>query len=118
MATDKFLIGYTDNQSGLQSNLKPWLLTDNAFATLENAYVWRGRVRKRFGSTLMGSSQLQSRLRILLGATDGSGNFSATVPGVVFGVGQMFSVGNDTFTVWQTGTPAAMLTPAMSATGT
>ena len=118
MATDKFLIGYTDNSSGLQSNLKPWLLTDNAFATLENAYVWRGRVRKRFGSTLMGSSQLQSRLRMLLGTTDGSGHFSATVPGVDFGVGQMFSVGNDTFTVWEKGTPGNMLTPAVSATGT
>lgn len=115
---DKFLIGYTDNNSGYQTNLKPWLINDNAFSTLENAYVWRGRVRKRFGSTLMGNSQLESRLRVNIGTTNGSGNFSATVPGVDFGVGQMFSVGTDTFTVWQTGTPGAMLTPSSVATGT
>jgi len=114
MATDKFLIGYTDNESGYQTNLKPWLINDNAFSALENAYVWRGRVRKRFGSTLMGSSQLQSRLRILMGVINGGGSFSGTVPGLDFNIGQMFSVGTNIYTVYQTGTPAAMLAAVVS----
>lgn len=114
---DKFLIGFTDENAGYQSNVKPWLINDNAFQELTNMYVYRGRVRKRFGSILMGGSQLNSRLRILLGVTDGSGNFSATVPGAVFAVGQMFSVGSIIFTVYQTGTPAAMLSTT-AATGT
>lgn len=119
MALDKFLIGYTDENSGYQTNLKPWLINDNAFSTLENSYIWRGRVRKRFGSSLMGSSQLESRLRVLVGVTDSmTGNLSVTVPGTDFGIGQMFSVGNDTFTVWQLGTPGSMLTTAATATGT
>lgn len=117
MARDKFLIGFTDENSGYQSNLKPWLINDNAFQQLENMYVYRGRVRKRFGSIYSGDSQLSSRLRILIGVTDGSGNFSGTVPGIVFAVGQLFSVENIIFTVYQTGTPAAMLS-TNAATGT
>lgn len=114
---DKFLIGFTDENSGYQSNLKPWLINDNAFQELTNMYVYRGRVRKRFGSIYMGSSQLDSRLRILIGVTDGSGNFSGTVPGDVFAIGQMFSVDSIIFTVYQTGTPGSMLSTT-AATGT
>ena len=110
MALNRFLISFVDNNSGLQNNLRPWLIADNAFAILQNAYIYRGRVRKRFGSTLMGNTQLESRLRIRIGTTAaGTGNFSATVPGTIFAVGQMFSVGNTIFTVRQTGTPAATL---------
>jgi len=109
MAYDKFLIGYQDNRSGLQTNLKPWLIADNAFEALEDAYIFRGRVKKRFGSILMGADQTASRLRINLGNTNGSGAFSGTVPGVVFEIGQMFSCGTDIYTVYQTGTPGSCL---------
>jgi len=84
---DRFLIGYVDNNSGSQTNVKPWLLPDNAFAKLENAYVYRGRVRKRLGSVWTGYDQYGSRLRYQLTNTDGSGNGSGTVPGVIFAVG-------------------------------
>jgi len=64
----KFLIGYVGNDNGLQTDLKPWLLPDNAFSSLNNAYVFRGRVRKRFGSTTHGCQLfLSSRLRMDLG---------------------------------------------------
>jgi hypothetical protein len=111
MAFDRFLIAPIN--SGLQTNLKPWLINDDAYAVLRNAYVFRGRTRKRFGSQLMGSNiptfaQLQSRARILVATTDGLGNASGTVPGSVFAIGQMFSIGNELFTVYQTGTPANM----------
>ena len=39
--------------SGLQTNKKPFLLIDSAFQTLENAFVWRERVKKRDGIKLI-----------------------------------------------------------------
>lgn len=114
---DRFYIGQIDGQ-GLQSDLKPYAIPDNAFAELNNAYVFRGRVRKRFGAKLMrgttaaisGLEQIQSRLKINIGTTDAGGNFSGTVPGDQFAIGQAFSVASNFFTVYQTGAPAAMYT--------
>ncbi|OGT44288.1 MAG: hypothetical protein A3F13_02660 [Gammaproteobacteria bacterium RIFCSPHIGHO2_12_FULL_40_19] len=40
--------------AGLQTNVKPFMLNDQAFSTLENAYVWRERVKKRVGNRLLG----------------------------------------------------------------
>lgn len=65
MPIDKFIIGYTDDKSGVQTNFQPWLLPDNAYQSMINAYTWRGRVRKRIGSTLISNNDLNgSRLRI------------------------------------------------------
>ena len=119
MAYDRFLIGPL--QTGLQTDLKPWLIQEDAFEELSNAYVFRGRVRKRFGSLYTGSGgtagqlQLRSRLRIALtggakvGTTDGAGDATGTVPGTVFTVGQMFSIGTTLYTVVLAGVPAAMI---------
>ncbi len=52
---DKFLIAPLN--SGLQTDQKPFLIPDDAFAELNNAYIFRGRVRKRFGATFMNTSQ-------------------------------------------------------------
>ena len=40
-------------QSGLKRNRKPFLLIENAFQELENAYVWRERVKRREGLKLL-----------------------------------------------------------------
>lgn len=115
MPFDKFLIkggqGAPPFTTGLQTDMEPWIIADDAFADLQNLYVFRGRVRKRFGTQLTGS-MLMSRLRINIGTTDGSGNISVTVPGGSLGIaaiGQMFSIGAELFTVDVTGTPAVML---------
>jgi hypothetical protein len=42
------------SSAGLQTNVKPFLLPDQAFQNLENAYVWRERVKKRQGLQLLG----------------------------------------------------------------
>ena len=109
MAYDKFLIGFVDNNSGYQTNYKPWLIADNAFTLLKNAYVFRGRVRKRFGSALMGGGSLGSRLAVAQGTTSDANAYSGTAEGTVWAVGQAFSVGADIFTVSVTGTPGTML---------
>lgn len=115
MAYNKFLIAPFD--SGLDTRLKPWLIPDSAFTHLENAYISRGVLKKRVGSNLTGvgassslTKPLYSRLSILLGVTDGAGDISGTTKGIIFKVGQMFSVGDEMFTVTEEGTPGTMLT--------
>lgn len=126
MALDRFLIA--PFKSGLQNDLKPWLIPEDAFEELRNAYVFRGRVIKRFGSYLIppitsvdsSVAQLSSRLRINIGTTDGSGDLSnnlpAVLPGVDGAIGQMFSIGTEIFTVYQAS--GAMLTTGSATTHT
>ena len=111
MAYDRFLIApYSE---GLITALEPWLIPDEAFSSLHNVYVWRGRVRKRFGGELMGTTAvssldapLLSRFRIALtggagvGITTAIGNATGPAsPGVTFKIGQQFSVADTIFTV-------------------
>lgn len=95
--------------SGQQNNIRPWMIPDDAFESLVNAYIFRGRVRKRCGSrplnTIVDEEERQryTRLRVEIGTTDpGTGNFTIVAPGVVFKRGQMFSIGDTVFTVYQT----------------
>lgn len=101
---DRFMIAPFN--IGLETDLRPWQIPDESFAQLDNAYVFRGRVKKRFGSTLMGTgwatpatAHLHSRFRISLGPTNGAGLLAGNVPGSKFKVGQSFSVGSVIFTV-------------------
>lgn len=119
----KFFIG--PFQTGVEQDVEPFLLPEDAFPTLEDAFVFRGRVERRFGFNLFDGGQLNSRLRILIGTTAAvTGDLPAVVvPGATFKIGQMFSIGPtvlDTtiFTVvTANGAPAAMLTTG-TATGT
>ena len=45
------IVGLT---KGLQTNVKPAMLPDQAWSQLENAYVWRERVKKREGLKFLG----------------------------------------------------------------
>jgi hypothetical protein len=116
MPMDSFLIAPIN--SGLQTDLRPWLIAEDAWSTLNNMYTFRGRIRKRFGSEYMGlptgssPQALSSRFSVMVGTTNGSGNISGTAPGIPNGlnsIGQMFSIDDAIFTVYQTGTPASML---------
>jgi len=106
MPLKSFLIGPVEE--GKQDSVEPFYLPEDAYFELEDVYVWRGRVRKRFGYSLIGSNDLNSRLRINLGDTDGSGNISISVPGSIFKIGQMFSVGEEVFTVNNLGLSVAV----------
>src|ERR1017187_9377199 len=101
MAIDKFFIAPFDQESGIKRNVKPWLIPDSAYQSLNNSYVFRGRVRKRFGYRWMANTQLGSRLAVALpGLTDaGTGNYDnyipysgAKIPYAQGAIGQMFSV--------------------------
>ncbi len=102
---DRFFIAPYDEKSGLQSNYKPWLIPDEAFSELNNAYVFRGRVRKRFGSRWLGDSALVSRFRINVGVIAGgalAGNLRTIFldAGFTPAIGQAFSALGVVFTVW------------------
>ena len=110
MGYDKFAI--VPLQSGLENNVKPFLIPDDAYEQLDNVYLWRARLRKRFGAKLMNTTvptniqPLFSRLRLQIGAvgfpavTDVNGNLAFTrIPGNFLNPGSMFSVGTAQFIV-------------------
>ena len=119
MPLDRFMIAPI--QGGLQTDLKPWLVPDDAFAQMNNMYIFRGRFRKRFGSRYMNSeidqryAQLNSRVCITLGAANAG---TLTIPGAGLAVGQMFSIGTDMFTIYQLGAAALTLSTNAGATAT
>ncbi len=101
---DRFYIGPYDSESGQDTSLKPFMIPENAFEQLTNAYVFRGRVRKRFGSRLFDNSQISSRLRMTLTPAV----LTVTTPSNI-AVGQMLSIGSDLFTVNDIAFPVALL---------
>lgn len=121
MAVKSYLIA--PFQTGLEKDKQPWLLTEDAFEILEDAYIWRGRLKKRYGYELIGEDYLLSRLRINLGNT-GVSPFPAAptpVPGAlpVPNAGQqLFSIGNVILTCNAAGSPATLLSTDGSYSGT
>lgn len=135
---DRFLIAPMDE--GLKQDVKPWLIPDNAFESLRNAYVFRGRVRKRFGSGLSGQGavgaiqqDLFSKLAmplvataVKIGTTDGAGGFSLAgavlgtdyILGTDFRIGQKFVIGATTLAVTVLGLPGALTLEAGAGNGT
>lgn len=63
-------------KTGLQRNREPFIIEEDAFVDLVNAYVWRGRAKKKDGASLLG------RLRRDLTAVS-AGNVTAGGAGVL-----------------------------------
>lgn len=63
-----------ENESGLDTYFEPFLIPEKAFSELEDAYVWRGKVKRREGFKKLG------RLRRVL-TTAAMGNISAAGAG-------------------------------------
>lgn len=111
-------------ESGLQNNVSSWLIPDDAFQRLDNAYIYKGRIRKRFGSTYTGTAttnlgkQLASRVRVKVGTTDGSGDLAGSVPGAKFKIGQQFSIDTALYTVVTVGAVQDMLQTVATTTAT
>lgn len=116
MGFDRFMIAPIS--TGLESDITPWLIPEDAFTQMKNAYIYQGRVVKRFGTSFMVLDPLKSRLAVLLGTTNGAGTLAGTVPGAYFAVGQQFSIGTVIYTVNVTGTPATLLKTGATTTAT
>ncbi len=110
----KFLIA--PPSQGQQTDLKPWLIANDAYAILRNAYTWRGRTKKRVGARVMDQSQPLnqqqqfSRFRVNVGMTDPvTGDANGFTPvGITPAIGQMFSIGTDYFNVVALGNPSIL----------
>lgn len=58
-------------RDGARRDLAPFLLDNDAFPILENAYLFRGRIERRSGTTAVGN---RGRLNGTVGTTDAGGN--------------------------------------------
>ena len=64
--------------TGLETDRKPFIINNDAFPTMTNAYVWRGRILKKRGTIQLG--RLQVNLSgSSLGNTSGSGALSINI---------------------------------------
>jgi len=74
MGYEPFYISNYEQDSGLENYFESFLLPEKAFPKLEDAYCWRGKIKRRGGNFLLG------RLRRLLAAyvlpVTGAGNYA------------------------------------------
>ena len=54
MSYEPHYIASFENESGLDKFYEPFLIPEKAFPILEDAYAWRGRIRKRQGFSFLG----------------------------------------------------------------
>ncbi len=116
-------IAHEGYKTGLVQSRIEFLLPDDAYPTLENAFVWRERIKRKQGTRFLG------RLRRLLtaqalGSTDGAGSLSVNIKtllslesGSDIEVGSIeITIGAATFV--ETDPPDGTLTDGAAGTGT
>ena len=118
---DKFLIAPFTH--GLQTNVVPFMLPEDAFTELNNVYIYNGKVKRRPTPRLLDTTDargLSSRLKMNVGTTDiVTGNLNMTAVSFHQGtvaIGQQFTVDGVTLTVYQAN--GAMKTTNPLVTGT
>lgn len=108
-------------QTGYETDMEPFLLGNDAFPVLENAFLWRKRIRKKPGTSLLG--RLRRHLEDQsLGNTDGNGDISGNIQTILSLQADMqirsstvtITIGAETITDNGSG----VLTGSISATGT
>jgi len=67
----------SDFATGFQTNIAPAKLSNDAFPTIEDALIWRNRLKQKDGVKLIG--RLRREITVTLGSTDGSGAFSGNI---------------------------------------
>jgi len=97
---------------GLKNDVTPFNVDNDSFPTLINAYQWRGRVKRKRGTSLLG------RLQRFIGTTDGAGNLVVTILPIPIATGIVsFTIGADVFVDPGGASPVALLTNS-AGTGT
>lgn len=87
---DKIVIGPFNR--GLRTDVTPFNIDNDSFPVLINAYQWRGRIKRKRGTSILG------RLQRYIGTTDINGDLSVTLLPVPIASGIVsFTVGSDIF---------------------
>lgn len=90
---------------GFTSNPLAFNIDNDAFPFLQNAYEWRGRLKRKRGTSLLG------RLQRVIGTTDAGGNATITIAPVPIASGIVeFMIGTDIFTDQGGASPVTMIT--------
>ena len=107
---EKLVIGPINR--GLRTDRTAFVIDNDSFPTLINAYQWRGRVKRKRGTQFLG------RLSRYLGTTDGSGNLTVTIaPTPIISGIVSFTIGTDIFTDQGGSSPVTMITNSATGTG-
>lgn len=108
--SEKIIVGPINK--GYRNDRTAFVIDNDSFPTLINAYQWRGKVKRKRGTSLLG------RLNRFIGTTDGAGNAVITIAPVPIEIGiSSFKIGNDVFVDQGGASPVALLTNS-SGTGT
>lgn len=87
---EKIVVGPINK--GLRNDRSAFVIDNDSFPTLVNAYQWRGRVKRKRGTQFLG------RLSRFLGTTDGAGNLIVTIAPTPIATGIVsFTIGTDVF---------------------
>ena len=88
---EKIIVGPINR--GLRTDRTPFVIDNDSFPTLINAYQWRGRVKRKRGTSLLG------RLQRIIGTTDNTGAITVTIsPTPILSGLVSFNIGTDIFT--------------------
>ncbi len=103
---EKIVVGPINK--GLKTSAEPFVIDNDSFPVLINAYQWRGRIKRKRGTSFL------CRLRRFIGTTDAGGNLVVTILPIPIATGiASFSISTDVFVDPGGASPVNLLTNSL-----